>query len=107
MAILGAVTLRSVNGYLSDVDKQRREERKQRIFDLWLAGYSQDEIATAIEEKKDTVSDVLKVCRNLEGLPNSDKLTANFTDSDWTPPLFNVWTFAKKSNEVGHFGNLP
>jgi len=37
---------------------------------------------------------LLKVCRNLEALPNSDKLTANFTDADWKPPLFNVWTFA-------------
>jgi len=26
-------------------------------------------------------------------------------DNDFTPPLYNVWTFAKKTNAVSHFGN--
>jgi hypothetical protein len=30
---------------------------------------------------------------------------AKFAETDFAPPLYNVWTFAKKSNGVGHFGN--
>ena len=26
-------------------------------------------------------------------------------DRDYSPPIYNVWSFAKKSNEVSHFGN--
>jgi hypothetical protein len=26
-------------------------------------------------------------------------------DADFTPPLYNVWAFAKSTNEVKHFGN--
>ncbi len=74
------------------MDKQRREERKQRIFDLWLAGHSQDEIASLTETRQQTLAGLLP---KLEELPNSVKVQADFGDSDWSPPLFNVWTFAK------------
>ena len=26
-------------------------------------------------------------------------------DADFVPPLYNIWTFAKKNNAVSHFGN--
>lgn len=97
-----SVTQRSVTSYLSDVDKQLREERKERIFNLWMEAYTEDEISAETQIPRQTISGLLP---KMEELPNSAKVAANFQDQDFTPPLFNVWTFAKKSNAVGHFGN--
>ena len=66
---------------------------------------TQEEIAEAVGVHKDTVSAEMEVCRNLETLPNSDKVTAMHQDADFAPPIYNVWTFAKKTNSVTHFGN--
>jgi hypothetical protein len=88
---------------LTDIDKRLREERKQKIFDMWMACYSQDEIAELTQIHKDTVSSQLEVCRNLEELPNSDKLSAFYQDADFTPPLYNVWTFSKKTETFTSF----
>ncbi len=102
IAAVLSVSTRSVNNYLSDVDKQLREERKQRIFDMWLACHTQEEIAEAIELPRQTLEGLLP---KLEDFPNSAKVHSQFADEDFTAPLFNVWTFAKKTNEVTHFGN--
>ena len=69
---------------------------RQRIFDMWLAGYTDDEIATATELKKSRIHELAPV---LDARPKPEQVVANFTDADWTPPLFNIWTFAKKSND--------
>lgn len=98
-----SVSVRSVNTYLTDVDRQLREERKQKIIDLWLSCFTVDEIAdltgVSVQPVKDAVSDFS------EDLPKNLKVLSNFQDEDFAPPLYNVWTFAKKTNRVGHFGN--
>jgi hypothetical protein len=97
-----SVSVRSVNGYLSDIDRDLRERRKQRIFDLWMACATQEEIAADTSLPQQTVTGLLP---KLEELPNSVKVMAAYAEADWQPPVVNVWTYAKKSNEVGHFGN--
>lgn len=59
------------------------------------------QIATgvSIQPVKDTLSDFS------EGVPKNLKVQSLFNDTDFTPPLYNIWTFAKKSNAVSHFGN--
>lgn len=103
IAAVLSVSTRSVNNYLSDVDKQLREERKQRIFDMWLAGETIEDIASAVAISDESVRK--EVSQLSEALPNVGKLLSRFEDADFAPPLFNVWTFAKKTNEVTHFGN--
>jgi DNA-binding CsgD family transcriptional regulator len=98
-----SVTLRSVTGYLSDIDKQLREERKQRIFDLWMACFTAEEIAELVNLSDEAVRK--EVSQYSEGLPKVGKVLADFADEDFSPPLYNVWTFAKKTNAVKHFGN--
>jgi transcriptional regulator with XRE-family HTH domain len=71
---------------------------------MWLAGYSQEEIAEKAGITKETVSQRLKSCQILESFPKPDKLAAEYND-DFEPPLYTVWTFAKKTNAVSHFGN--
>lgn len=105
IAHLLSVTPRQVNNYLRDTDQRLREERKRLIFDMWMACYTQEEIAKAAGVTKETISEHLEVCQKMETFPKSDKLSANFQDEDFKPPLYNIWSFAKKTNEVSHYGN--
>ncbi len=97
-----SVSLRMINNYLSDVDRRLREERKQRIFEMWLACETNEGIVATVGLKKSQVDALIPI---LEGLPKSEQVLAAFSDTDFTPPLYNIWSFAKKSNAVGHFGN--
>ena len=63
------------------------------------------EIGEAVGLSPDAVALQVKECRESATLPNIGKVAATFADADWTPPLYNVWTFSRKSNKVGHFGN--
>lgn len=99
-----SVSRRSVQSYLTDVDRQLREERKQRIFDLWLACHTTEEICERVQVGNATVSRETEVCSDVEALPIRNKVLATFSDSDWTPPLYNVWSYGKSSNSVEHFG---
>jgi predicted DNA-binding protein YlxM (UPF0122 family) len=45
---------------------------------MWLAGYSQDEIAEKAGITKETVSQRLKSCQILESFPKPDKLAAEY-----------------------------
>jgi transcriptional regulator with XRE-family HTH domain len=98
-----SVTVRTVGNYLNDIERNIREARKQHIFEMWMSCYTQEEIAEAtgvsIQPVKDTLSDFS------EGVPKNLKVQSLFNDTDFTPPLYNIWTFAKKSNAVSHFGN--
>jgi DNA modification methylase len=99
-----SVTLRSVTNYLSNIDKQLREERKQKIFDMWLSCHTQEEIAEAVNVTPKTVDNELEVLVNLEKFPKLQKLSALHQD-DFDPELYDIWNFAKKTNETKHYGN--
>lgn len=98
-----SVSLRMVTSYLTDIDRQMQEERKEKIFAMWLACHTQEEIAAAVGLDKATANRIIEVCCKTEELPKSNKLAVSY--ADFEPPIYNVWTFNKKSNEVGHFGN--
>jgi predicted transcriptional regulator len=105
IATILSVTPRMVNVYLQDEDRKLREERKQKIFDMWLACATLEEIAEATGVVFKTVDNEVKEFVKLEELPKIQKLSASFQDSDFTPPIYNVWSFGKKTNDVEHFGN--
>ena len=98
-----SVSVRTISNWVADKDKQIRTERQQQILDLWLACWTQDEIAKQFgfspQPVKNAVSDFL------ENFPKNPKLFATFADDDFTTPLYNIWTFGKKTNSAGHFGN--
>ena len=100
-----SVTKRSVSNYLSDIDRQLREERQAKILEMWLACYTQEQIAEASDLKQGgNLSNILKDLDKLENFPKGLNLSALYQD-DFKPELFDIWTFAKKTNEVSHFGN--
>ena len=85
------------------------EEKKQLevIKAMYLACYTMDEIAEKVGVSQDTVERRIKdFTAKSSTEPNAANLM-NFQDSDFETPLYNVWTFAKKTNEVSHFENKP
>lgn len=100
-----SVSQRSVTGYLSDVEKQLREERKERIFGMWMACATQEEIAEELQVTQPTVKATTDTFIDFGSTANFYKSRDFGQDAEFTPPLFNVWTFAKKTNGVSHFGN--
>jgi len=99
-----SVSERSVASYLADIDKDLRQQKKERIFDMWMSCHTQEQIAQAVGIAQKTVDDSTKVLADLENLQKPLKLSAQFND-DFTPEAYNIWSFAKKTNEVKHFGN--
>lgn len=104
LAKLLSVSERTVRGWLSRIDKDAKEARDRRIFDLWLACHTQEEIA---ERENLTKSAVSEICSEMADLPKMDKSAqagaAHATDFE--PPLYNIWKQQTKTAGSGHFGN--
>lgn len=100
LAKLLSVSLSAITGWVSDLDQAEREERKKVILDMWQKCYTAEEIGEAVglggkqseREVTDILANLLK-CRKVQ-----------FSD-DFQSPIYNVWAFAKKTNETCHFGN--
>jgi transcriptional regulator with XRE-family HTH domain len=63
----------------------------RRIFDLWLAGWTQDEIAEAVGCDQDTVSEIV---RKSAELPESVKPAADHLTDDFKIPK--LWEFTNR-----------
>lgn len=70
----------------------------QKIFEMFMAGYTQEEIAKEVNMPQQTLADHLKELPNLEKFPKSVKLSALFQDPDFKPPLYDLWSFGKLTN---------
>lgn len=99
-----SVSLRSVSGYLTDVDAQLRAERRETIRAMWQACHTQEEIAAAAGIDRVSVTEAVGELSNLEDLPKPTKLAALYQD-DFEPELYDIWNFGRKTNEVKHYGN--
>jgi transcriptional regulator with XRE-family HTH domain len=101
LALLLSVSERTVRDWLSRVDKDSKEARNKRIFDLWLACHTQEEIAEAVGISKMEVS---RTCNEMAELPESYKpIAAHQVDFD--VPLYNVWKQQEKTAGASHYGN--
>ena len=88
----------------SDVDQKMREERRETIEKMYLECYTTAEIAEEIGLKADSLAgEKSELSLISTELVKSSKV--QFSDDTWTPPIYNVWSFAKKTNETSHFGN--
>lgn len=100
-----SVSPRSVKRWVESIDKSLKEERDQKIRDMWLACYTQEEIAAEAGLSEGAIAEATKQLSS--DLDNWQKLRilAEYKDADWSPPLYNIWSFSKKTNNVSHFGN--
>jgi hypothetical protein len=101
LAKLLSVSERTVREWLSRIDKDAKESRDKRIFDLWLACWSNEEIGTAVGMTPQGVGQVLKEAADL---PNVSKPSA-LHQTDFTPPIYNIWKQQEKTPGASHFGN--
>jgi DNA modification methylase len=96
-----SVTIKSINTWVADFDKTEREERKKKIYELWTKCYTAEEIGEVVGLSKQAMD--IEVCLILENLPKLGKV--QFSEEDFTPPIYNIWSYGKKTNETSHFGN--
>ena len=71
------------------------EERNKTIFDMWLACYTQEEIAEAVKMARPTVEDRIEVLTKMEDLPKSSKLSTLYQDDRSTKRIAESGKFSK------------
>lgn len=99
-----SVSERTVRRWLSRRIKDMKAERDKQIAEMWLALYTEPEIADAVGIGQSTVNDFVKK------LPESDiwqksVILSDYREPSWMPPIYNVWKQQCKSNATSHFGN--
>lgn len=101
LAKLLSVSERAVREWVSDLDQAEREERKKVIQDLHFKCYTTEEIGATLGLDEKSIRNELSGI--LEDVPKVREVA--FLEDDFSPPIYNVWAFGKKTNETQHFGN--
>jgi hypothetical protein len=84
-----------VSEWLARTVKEEKDRRDRKIFELWLACWSRDEIAnSAVSSEWFSGTKMTK----------SDKSAAEHS-TDFKVPIYNVWKQQEKTKGVEHFGN--
>lgn len=100
LAKLLSVSERTLRNWTSTIDKDAKESRGKKIFNMWLTCHTQEEIADAIGISRSQVGGILT---ELAKLPKSAEATASHL-VDFEVPLYNVWKFMEKPGGSSHFG---
>ena len=74
---------------------------KKRIEEMWLRCYSQEEIADAVGLSRESIND------KIAEFGKNPQMRDSTIFGNFEPELYSVWNFAKATNEVKHFGNIP
>lgn len=104
LAKILSVSERTIRDWLSRVDKDAKESRNRRIFDLWMACWTAEEIADACCVDKAQVSRICCEAADLPKLNKPDRAAAEHA-TDFDVPLYNVWKQQEKTAGSSHFGN--
>jgi ParB-like chromosome segregation protein Spo0J len=104
LARLLSVSERTVREWLSRIDKDTKEERNRRIFELWMACYTQEEIAQREDLTQQSVDLILQETATLPKLVKSNQAAAEHA-TDFKPPIYNIWKQQERSEQIDHFGN--
>jgi len=98
-----SVSDRTIREWLSRMDKDAKDARDRRIFDLWLACWTQEQIA---EELSISQGEVAKSIPNGDlAILNKSAQAAAEHATDFDPPLYNIWKQQEKTAGSGHYGN--
>lgn len=103
LASILSVSDRTVRDWLSRVDKDAKEARNKRIFDMWMACYEQKEIAEAVGISPPQVTEITSKF-GIGELAKTEVSAAEHA-TDFTPPIYNIWKQQEKSAGSLHFGN--
>lgn len=102
LASMLSVHIDTVRGWLSRIDKDDKEARDKRIFAMWLACRTQQEIADAEGVSQPYVAETIS--SETGNLRSAMKAAAEHA-TDFEPPIYNVWKQQKKTAGGEHFGN--
>ena len=81
-----------VKPYIAD----SKAARNKRIFSLWLANHTQEEIAEKEGLKRTRVEEVLTEIADLQKTSKSEQAAAEHL-TDFEPPLCNIWKQQERS----------
>lgn len=104
LASMLSVSERTVRDWLSRIDKDAKDARDKRIFGMWLACRTQQEIADVEGIPRKTVDDAMDGFGEIGNLAESAKAAANHA-TDFEAPIYNVWKQQDKTPGGKHFGN--
>lgn len=90
LAKILSVSDRTIRDWLSRIDKDSKEARNRRIFDLWMACNTQQEIADAVGIPQQTLSASFTEFGNIANLGKPDQSAAEHA-TDFKVPLYNIW----------------
>lgn len=62
---------------------------------MWLACYTQEEIAEAVGLSQPQIKEILEELSDMEKFPKSIKLLALFEDAEFETPIYNIWSYGK------------
>ena len=96
-----SISRKTYDRWTSAKQDQKDEQTKQRIYDMWMRCYTQQDIADAVGVSRDIVAaKIAKIAEN--GQVSDSHIFRNFE-----PQVYTTWNFGKATNEVRHFGNIP
>lgn len=104
LAKILSVSERTVREWLGRIDKDSKEARDKRIFELWMRCHTQEEIAEMEGTPRQTIADLTKSFAEIGNVSKSGKSAAEHA-TDFEVPIYNVWKQQTKSEGVSHFGN--
>jgi hypothetical protein len=72
------------------VDKDAKEARNRRIFDLWMACWTEEEIAAECGCSRQPVKEVVDEMASLPKHPKQHQAAADHA-TDFEPPIYSIW----------------
>lgn len=87
LAKILSVSERTIRNWLSRIDKDAKEARNKRIFQMWLACHTQEEIAEEVGCPQQKVADQVGNFTEIGRLAESGKSLALHA-TDFEPPLY-------------------
>ena len=96
-----SVSTRTFGGWTSGKTRQMKEERNERILDLYLKCWTQEQIAEDVGIPQQTITDVLKQITENGKIAEIGKMV------NFSPYLYNIWKQLEINNEQKYFGNFP
>lgn len=104
LARILSVSERTVRDWLSRIDKDAKEARDQRIFDMWMACHTQAEVSGEVGVSQQEVSRRFTQNGNVAELSKPAQAAATHA-TDFQVPVYNIWSEQKRQNQSNHFGN--
>lgn len=104
LAKILSVSQRVVQDWLSRIDKDAKEARDRRIFERWLACWTNAEVGDEEGMTEEAVRLITQESADLQKLGKSDRARAEHA-TDFDAPIYNIWKQQEKTAGSNHFGN--